>query len=111
MLVSTLYFRRNQQTGKGSIFYERVFTNLARIKDIPFADSLQFYYVAFKGFELLYKKFGYFQVEEEMFHITKNNKVKIWCHKDISQEKPKPMVQESLRGTESDMVKRIIRII
>ena len=65
------------------MFYERVYTNLSRIKDIPFGDSLQFYYVGLKGFELLYKRYGYFDVEENMFHITKNHKIKVWCQKDI----------------------------
>lgn len=62
MLVSALYFRQNP-SGKASIFYERVFTNLSRIKDIPFDDTLQFYYAALKGFEQLYKRYGYFPIE------------------------------------------------
>lgn len=42
-----------------------------------------------------------------MLHVTLNKKVKVWCHKDIS--KPKPT--QSSKGTEQDMVKKIIRII
>jgi hypothetical protein len=60
LLVSSLYFKKDNQRGKTRVFYERVYTNLSRIKDIPFQDSLQFYYIGLKGFELLYRKFGYF---------------------------------------------------
>lgn len=50
VLVSTLFFRGSESNGKGSVFYERVFTNLGRIKDVPFGDGLMFYYAGFKGF-------------------------------------------------------------
>lgn len=88
LFVSTLYLKANLANGKASIFYERVFTNLSRIQDMPFGDALQFYFVALKAFDLLHKRFGFFPIEEEMFHITKSKKAKIWCHKDISKLKP-----------------------
>ena len=55
-------------------------TNLSKINDIPFNDSLHIYSVALKGFEILYKKYGYFDVFEDMFHICENGKVKVWCN-------------------------------
>jgi len=61
---------------------------LEKINYLTFGDSLQFYFVALKGFDLLFKKFGYFEVEKNMFHITKSKKAKIWCHKDISKLQP-----------------------
>ena len=41
-------------------YYERAVTNLSKVNDIPFSDSLHCYQVALKGFELLYKSYGYF---------------------------------------------------
>jgi len=42
------------------VYYERAVTNLSKVNDIPFKDSLNCYLVALKGFELLYKSYGYF---------------------------------------------------
>jgi len=58
----------------------------------------------------LYKKFGYFEVEEYMFHITKSNKVKIWPHKDISKSQP-TRPTKTPANPESEMIKKIITII
>lgn len=108
LFVSTLYFQQPENSPKARIFYERVFTNLARIKDIPFRDSLQLYYVGLKGFEILYNTHGFFHVTEEMFHLTERRKVKVWLDKDISRLAPEAPSQA---GSESDMVKRVIQII
>lgn len=43
-----------------------------------------------------------------MFHITLNNKVKVWCNKNIEKSKPK---DGATNGTMEDMIKRIVRII
>ena len=66
---STLYLSYEQQGIKGcgeyyrgSLYMESSLTTLSKINDIPFEDSLHMYQVAFKGFELLYKHFGYFDV-------------------------------------------------
>lgn len=45
-----------------------------------------------------------------MFHITKSNKVKIWPHKDISKIQPTRPIKTTA-NPESDMVKKIIKII
>ena len=93
---------------KISVFYERIFTNLSRIKDIPFYDSLHFYYVGLKGFELLYKRFGYFELSENMFFISETNKLKVWCHKDISSIKPE---KSEKCGFEAMMVRKVIQLV
>jgi hypothetical protein len=108
VLVSTMYLKKKGSMGKVSVFFERVFTNLSRIKDISFEDSLQFYYVALKGFDQLFRMFGYFEVEESMLHITTSNRVKVWCSRDISQTKP---TQPHSQGTMDDMVKKILTLI
>lgn len=64
-LVSTLFLACEDYSACGGyyetvVFYQRVFTNLSKIKDIPFQDVLHFYAVAFKGFQILYRRFGYF---------------------------------------------------
>jgi hypothetical protein len=64
--------------------------------------------VALKGFHLLFTMFGYFEVEETMFHITNDNKVKVWCSWDISQTKPK---EPKAQGTIKDMVTKVLTII
>ena len=112
LLVSTLYWEYAEQpsyiASKISVFYERIYTNLSRIKDIPFNDTLHFYYVALKGFELLYKKFGYFHITEAMFYISDHHKLKIWGHEDISRIRPdKPLEC----GFEAVMVRKIIQLI
>ena len=64
ILVSAEYFQEANNGLTARVFYERVFTNLSRIKDIPFNDSFQFYYVGLKGFQILYEKYGFFNVKE-----------------------------------------------
>lgn len=64
-LVSTLYLACEDYSTCGGyfetvVFYQRMFTNLSKIKDIPFSDVLHFYAVAFKGFQILFRRFGYF---------------------------------------------------
>lgn len=53
------------------------------INDIPFFDSLHLFAVAVKGFEILYRKFGYFDVFEDMFHIFESGKLKVWCNSQV----------------------------
>lgn len=64
-LVSTMYLKCDDYSTCGGyieaiVFYQRIFTNLSKIKDIPINDTLHFYAVAFKGFQILYRRFGYF---------------------------------------------------
>jgi hypothetical protein len=65
-LVSSLYMKLEGGDNCGSteyelsIYYERVVTNLSKINEISFKDSLHCLAVALKGFEILYKNFGYF---------------------------------------------------
>lgn len=47
---------------KGNIYLDTSIATLSIINDIPFYDSLHIYAVAFKGFEILFHKFGYFDV-------------------------------------------------
>jgi hypothetical protein len=47
---------------KGNIYLEWPITTLAMINDIPFIDSLHLFAVAVRGFEILFRKFGYFEV-------------------------------------------------
>ena len=91
MFLPSTYYLSYEQIGvkgcgeyyKGSIFLENHVTTLSKINDIPFEDSLYMYQVAFKGFEILYKKFGYFDIFEDMFHICENGKLKVWCNSSI----------------------------
>lgn len=73
---------------KGNIYVESAVTTLLMINDIPFLDSLHLYSIAFKGFEILFSKFGYFDIFEDMFHICENGKVKVWCNSQIYKLKP-----------------------
>lgn len=77
LLPSSHYITYEQQGVKGcgeyyrgSLFFENALTTLSKINDIPFEDSLHMYQVALKGFHILYKTFGYFDVFEDMFHIN-----------------------------------------
>lgn len=65
-LVSTQYLKVEEAetctegTFTLKTFYERAVTNLSKVNDLPFSDSLHCYLVALKGFEILYKSYGYF---------------------------------------------------
>jgi hypothetical protein len=84
-------------------------TNLSKVNDIPFNDSLHCYLVALKGFELLFKSYGYFEVFESMFHICQKGKLKIWCNQNIYKSVPEQYLLGE--GREEDMVLKIINII
>lgn len=63
---------------------------------------------------MLYRKFGYFEVEESMFHITKSKKAKVWLSKDISQLRPAVKLTSAIEVSEQmegRMVRNIIKII
>jgi hypothetical protein len=47
---------------KGNIYLDSTITTLAMINDIPFHDSLHIFAIAIKGFEILFRKFGYFDI-------------------------------------------------
>lgn len=70
------------------VFFERVITNLSKVNDIPFQDSLHCLVVALKGFEILYQHFGYFEVFENMFHIVQGGRLKVWCNQHIYKNVP-----------------------
>jgi hypothetical protein len=113
-LVATLYASVSGGLGCGgegevAIYYERAVTNLSRVNDIPFADSLHCLGVALKGFELLFKSYGYFEVYEDMFHICQRGKLKVWCNKHIYKNVPEQYLLGG--GTEHDMVARVISIV
>lgn len=116
-VVSTLYLSC-EQTGikgcgevyKGNMFYEIPITNLSKINDIPFYDSLHLYAVAFKGFQILFSKFGYFDVFEDMFHVCETGKVKVWCNSTVYKCAPEAYLMDS-HGREEDMVYRIMHLI
>ena len=91
------------------VYYERAVTNLSKVNDIPFSDSLHCYMVALKGFELLYKSYGYFEIFESMFHICQKGKLKIWCNQNIYKNVPEQYLLGE--GREEDMVIKIINIL
>jgi hypothetical protein len=107
LFVSTLYIDHDLRALKCSVFYERVITNLSRIKDLCFDDVLLFYYVGLSGFQELFRKFGFFEVTEDMLHVTEESKVKVWCDRDIARDSPTGLGA----GNEEAMVRKIIFII
>lgn len=46
------------------------------------------YSVAFNGFDLLYKQYGYFDIFEDMFYFNGNGKMKVWCNSAVYKLEP-----------------------
>lgn len=70
--------------------------------------------MALKGFALLFRKFGYLEVQENMFHITKSKKAKVWLSKDISQLRPAVKLTsatEVAEQMEARMIRNIVKIV
>ena len=80
---------------KGSIYFEQPIANLSQIKDIPFKDSLHMYTVSFHGFDLLYKKYGYFDIFEDMFHFNEHGQMKVWCNSSVHRLEPETYLVDS----------------
>lgn len=95
---------------KGNIYLDSAIANLSLINDIPFIDSLHIYSVALKGYEILYRKFGYFDVFEDMFHICENGKLKVWCNSELYKLSPESYLLD-INGRQQDMIYRILNII
>lgn len=95
---------------KGNIYFESSIATLSLINDIPFADSLHLYSVALKGFGILYSKFGYFDVFEDMFHICENGRAKVWCNSQLYKLQPESYLLDA-NGKQEDMIYRIISIL
>ena len=53
------------------------------------------YSVAFRGFDILYKRYGYFDIFEDMFYICENGKVKIWCNSAAHKLEPEKYLLDS----------------
>lgn len=80
---------------KGNIYLDSAITTLSVINDIPFYDSLHIYAVALKGFQILFDKFGYFDVFEDMFHICDSGKVKVWCSSELYKLAPESYLRDN----------------
>lgn len=53
------------------------------------------YSVAFIGFHLLYKKYGYFDVFEDMFYFNDLGQMKIWCNSQVHKLEPESYLLDS----------------
>jgi hypothetical protein len=73
---------------KGLLYIRKVDLRLKEINDIPLSDQLYLIKSTLEGFKILYEKMGYFDIIEEMIFISKDGKVRVWVHPDLSRNQP-----------------------
>jgi hypothetical protein len=70
------------------MFAERMHLRLSQINDVPYPDVLHLYSNILHGYHELFRKIGYFPINETMIGISREGKVKVWLHSDLSHDRP-----------------------
>ena len=71
---------------------------------------LHLYSQAFRGFDVIQKQVGPFDISEDMIGINKAGVVKVWVSSDFARSLPERSF-EMTKMTEQDMLRRIIEVI
>lgn len=93
-LVASKYLQSLKETGLcsnfhyASVFFERMPLRLYEIQDISLEEGLYILYAASQGFEKLYEKYGFFEIESEMVCFSKEGLVRVWANKNLSKAYP-----------------------
>lgn len=67
---------------------ERISKRLSDLNEIPYPDVLHLYSQAFRGFELMLRQVGPFNVTEDMIGVNKSGVVKVWISSDFASSLP-----------------------
>lgn len=93
-----------------SVFFERVPLRLYEIQDISLEEGLYIIYAASQGFEKLYEKFGFFDIESEMVCFSKDGLVRVWANKNLSKAFPEAAALSCKRNYE-EFIAKLLAIV
>lgn len=99
-LVNTTNYELTQHsdhcgvTHKLLLYVERVYERIGAYKRLLEEDAVCALQTALEGFHEIYKRFGYVDVEESMFCITAQNKLRIWLSEDLASHTPRSPYME-----------------
>lgn len=66
-----------------TLYIEYIPVRLSDVSDIPYPDALHLIESCLRGFAVLYKKGGYFKIEEDLVGFNSSGKTKVWINSQL----------------------------
>ena len=67
------------------VYIEYVPLKMSGIRSISFADYLYILAAALYGFDLLFERYGFFEIDEDLIGITYEGLIKVWINSNYSK--------------------------